>query len=160
MAMAFAFAIFGKKRRDEEPPAPDEVLQANAARGHGDAFRAARSSTASFAPRPCPAPLDARGRHAPLAPAVADRGAQGRSGPVGRVDPPDELRERRRRRAIDGHERRMIRYRVVRLLDAPDELRSAEIGQLDQGDEVQLIERPVRTGWSSAPTGARAGSTR
>jgi hypothetical protein len=43
--------------------------------------------------------------------------------------------------ASEGHERRIIRYRVVRLLDAPDELRSAEIGQLDQGDEVQLLER-------------------
>ena len=43
--------------------------------------------------------------------------------------------------AVDGRERRTIRYAVVRLLDAPDELRSAEIGQLDQGDEVQLIER-------------------
>ena len=42
---------------------------------------------------------------------------------------------------VDGRERRVIRYAVVRLLDAPDELRSAEIGQLDQGDEVQLIER-------------------
>src|SRR5204862_4921938 len=41
----------------------------------------------------------------------------------------------------DGKERRVIRYRVVRLLDAPDELRSADIGQLDQGDEVQLLER-------------------
>ena len=40
-----------------------------------------------------------------------------------------------------GYERRTIRYRVVRLLDAPDELRSADIGQLDQGDEVQLIEK-------------------
>jgi hypothetical protein len=38
-------------------------------------------------------------------------------------------------------ERRVIRYRVVRLLDAPDELRSADIGQLDQGDEVMLLER-------------------
>ena len=28
-----------------------------------------------------------------------------------------------------------------RLLDAPDELRSVEIGQLDQGDEVQLLEK-------------------
>ena len=27
------------------------------------------------------------------------------------------------------------------LLDAPDELRSTQIGQLDQGDEVQLIEK-------------------
>jgi hypothetical protein len=43
--------------------------------------------------------------------------------------------------AVDGRERRIIRYRVVRLLDAPDELRSADIGQLDQGDEVQLLER-------------------
>jgi hypothetical protein len=43
--------------------------------------------------------------------------------------------------AIEGHERRIIRYRVVRLLDAPDELRSSDIGQLDQGDEVQLLER-------------------
>jgi hypothetical protein len=43
--------------------------------------------------------------------------------------------------AVEGHERRVIRYRVVRLLDAPDELRSADIGQLDQGDEVQLLER-------------------
>jgi hypothetical protein len=41
----------------------------------------------------------------------------------------------------DERERRVIRYRVVRLLDAPDELRSADIGQLDQGDEVQLLER-------------------
>ena len=30
---------------------------------------------------------------------------------------------------------------MVRLLDSPDELRGAEIGYLDQGDEVQLIEK-------------------
>lgn len=42
---------------------------------------------------------------------------------------------------LDGRERRVIRYRVVRLLDAPDELRGAEIGYLDQGDEVQLLEK-------------------
>jgi len=40
-----------------------------------------------------------------------------------------------------GYERRLVRYRVVSLLDAPDELRSVEIGQLDQGDEVQLLEK-------------------
>ena len=33
VAMALSFAIFGKKRRDEEQPAPDEVLRAQAARG-------------------------------------------------------------------------------------------------------------------------------
>ena len=30
---------------------------------------------------------------------------------------------------------------MVRLLDTPDELRGAEIGFLDQGDEVQLLEK-------------------
>ena len=43
--------------------------------------------------------------------------------------------------ALDGHERRLIRYNVVRLLDTPDELRGAEIGFLDAGDEVQLLEK-------------------
>ena len=43
--------------------------------------------------------------------------------------------------SISGRERRVIRYRVVRLLDSPDELRGVEIGYLDQGDEVQLIEK-------------------
>jgi hypothetical protein len=42
---------------------------------------------------------------------------------------------------LDGHERRIIRYTAVRLLDAPDELRAAEIGFVDQGDEVQLLEQ-------------------
>ena len=39
------------------------------------------------------------------------------------------------------YERRTIGYRLVRLLDSPDELRSQEIGVLDQGDEVQLLRR-------------------
>jgi hypothetical protein len=42
---------------------------------------------------------------------------------------------------LDDYERRHIGYRLVRLLDSPDELRSTEIGILDQGDEVQLLER-------------------
>ena len=43
--------------------------------------------------------------------------------------------------ALDGRERRLIGYNVVRLLDSPDELRGVEIGFLDQGDEVQLLEK-------------------
>jgi hypothetical protein len=38
-------------------------------------------------------------------------------------------------------ERRSIRYTAVRLLDAPDEIRGAEIAILDQGDEVELLEK-------------------
>jgi hypothetical protein len=42
---------------------------------------------------------------------------------------------------VANRERRRIRYRLVRLLDSPDEFRSTEIGVLDEGDEVQLLER-------------------
>jgi hypothetical protein len=133
VAMAMAFAIFGKKRRDEEPPAPDEVLQAQAARGTGYA------ATAELA-RGIPAPFDEEAlmprwrRPSLLEARKADPARTVVTSPRlsfddGRVHP------------IDGRERRIIRYRVVRLLDAPDELRSVDIGQLDQGDEVQLLER-------------------
>jgi hypothetical protein len=44
-------------------------------------------------------------------------------------------------RPLANFERRLIGYRLVRLLDSPDEYRSMEIGILDQGDEVQLLER-------------------
>ena len=44
----------------------------------------------------------------------------------------------------EGLERRRIRYRLVRLLDLPDDVRSTEIGVLDEGDEVQVTSR--RTG--------------
>jgi len=42
---------------------------------------------------------------------------------------------------LDGRERRLIGYNLVRLLDQPDELRGSEIAFLDQGDEVQLLEK-------------------
>jgi hypothetical protein len=40
-----------------------------------------------------------------------------------------------------GNERRRIRYRMVRLADSPDEILGQEIGRLDEGDEVELLER-------------------
>src|SRR6185436_13657653 len=134
-AMALAFAIFGKKRRDEEPPAPDEVLQAQAARGHA----AVPSGQIVRAPS-VPAPIDAEaGMPRWRRPSLIE---------ARKADPARSLASNSHMsfangavHAVDGRERRVIRYRVVRLLDAPDELRSADIGQLDQGDEVQLLER-------------------
>ena len=41
--------------------------------------------------------------------------------------------------AVAGKERRRIRYRLVRLMDVPDEPRANEIGILDEGDEVQIL---------------------
>lgn len=139
MTTAFAFAIFGKKRRDEEPPAPDEVLRANAARGErnvpgGEIVNGVvRAAT-------IPSPIDAEaGMPRWRRPSLLE---------ARKADPSRSIASNHRMSfedgavsATEGRERRTIRYAVVRLLDAPDELRSAEIGQLDQGDEVQLIER-------------------
>jgi hypothetical protein len=39
-----------------------------------------------------------------------------------------------------GLERRRVRYRLVRLSDAPDEIRSVEVGQLEEKDQVEILE--------------------
>jgi hypothetical protein len=137
--MAFAFAIFGKKRRDGEPPEPEAVLQAQAARGHGvvpggEVVGVVRAPV-------LPAPIDAeagmpRWRRPSLMEARKADPARIAASTLPRMSFTNGAVS-----AVEGHERRVIRYRVVRLLDAPDELRSADIGQLDQGDEVQLLER-------------------
>ncbi len=148
--MAFAFAIFGKRRRDEQQPASDEVLRAQAGRGvgvasSGDLVAGGTAGAATLVHgvvrnAAVPLPTDAedtlpRWRRPSLLearkadPARTISVSQNMSFGDSRVEP------------VEGYERRTIRYRVVRLLDAPDELRSVDIGQLDQGDEVQLIEK-------------------
>jgi len=39
-----------------------------------------------------------------------------------------------------GVERRTIGYRLVRMTAAPDDIRSREVGRLDRGDEVDVID--------------------
>jgi hypothetical protein len=137
VTMAMAFAIFGRKRRDEEQPAPDEVLQANAARGidvapSSDLARGI-AATAAAAPVDLEASMPRWRRPSLQQARKADPSRSVLATPKMRFDDGTG--------AGIGYERRLIRYRVVRLLDAPDELRSVEIGQLDQGDEVQLLEK-------------------
>jgi hypothetical protein len=140
--MLMAFMFFGKKRRDGEPPAPDEVLHAKAARGT-DLPRAGElvPESLSAGPGPGPRPQDAelalpRWRRPSLLEARKTDPLRDTAAP-----PPSLSFDRGLVGPLEGRERRIIRYHVVRLLDAPDELRSAEIGFLDQGDEVQLLER-------------------
>ncbi|HEV8488867.1 MAG TPA: hypothetical protein VGQ58_03670 [Candidatus Limnocylindrales bacterium] len=136
VGLAMAFGFFGKRRRDGEPPEPDEVLSADAARGTGEAPTAALVPE-SDAPKP---PVDAemampRWRRPSLL--EARKADPLRSGAVaprltfddGAVSP------------VEGVERRVIRYLVVHLLDMPDEFRGTAIGTVAQGDEVQLLER-------------------
>jgi hypothetical protein len=135
---AMAFLFFGKRRRDGEPPAPDDVLAGNAA-----LMTAVPTATAAQVIGGYPGSVSGepdesgmpRWRRPSLMAARKGDPARDVSVPVklsfddGPIDP------------LDGHERRRIKYRVVRLLDAPDELRSNEVGLLDEGDEVQLLER-------------------
>ncbi|MEX2183083.1 MAG: SH3 domain-containing protein [Chloroflexota bacterium] len=131
---ALAFSVFGKRRRDGEPPAPDEILAEAAALGVGVAAAAlapvalpvAAPDLEAAMPRwRRPSLLEARKADPVRDPIVTSR-LTFDHGLVG---------------ALDGRERRFIRYTVVRLLDQPDELRGAEIGFVDSGDEVQLLEK-------------------
>jgi hypothetical protein len=136
VALAMAFGFFGKKRRDGEPPEPDEVLQAKAARGTGEA------ATAALVPDP----------DAPQVPVDAELSMPRWRRPsllqARKADPLRSAAEAPRLTfdsnavaPIDGLERRVIRYLVVHLLDTPDEFRGTAIGTVAQGDEVQLLER-------------------
>lgn len=141
-----AFGVFGKRRRDGEQPAPDDVLHHNASSPLAIAAAAAYAdslapgSHAGVAVANAPHPLDTemampRWRRPSLLEAR-------------RADPIRDATEAPRLTfdhglvgPIDGRERRLIRYNLVRLLDMPDELRGTELAFLDQGDEVQLLEK-------------------
>jgi hypothetical protein len=131
VAMAMAFGIFGKRRRDGDPPAPDEVLAMAAAAGVGVAAVLV------------PAQTDLEAAEAMMPRWRRPSLIQARKGdPVRDATPTPRLTfDQGLVGPLDGHERRVIRYRVVRMLDAPDELRGAETGYLERGDEVQLLEK-------------------
>ena len=152
VTMLMAFMVFGKKRRDGEPTASDDILAASAARGTGLA----------------PAPKMMPSTVMPGA-AVAASAVQAAMEPIPEMEIVDghmprwrrpSLMEERKKdptrtvstnvhltfdgdvgTAVTGMERRLIRYRLVSLLSEPDEVRGVEIGVLDEGDEVVLLEK-------------------
>ena len=135
VTLMMGFMFFGKRRRDGEQPEPDEVLSAAAAEGTGEV------ATAALVPAPPTPPVDVemsmpRWRRPSLMQARKNDPIRNAAPPAPKLSFENGLVG-----AIDGHERRIIRYTAVRLLDSPDELRGAEIGFVDQGDEVQLLEQ-------------------
>jgi hypothetical protein len=128
-----AFGLFGKRRRDGDPPAPDDQLAAAASMGFGirplpspvPTFEEAEDPEAQLPRWRRPSLLLAR-KADPIRDATTATRLTFDDGLVG---------------ALDGAERRTIRYRIVRMLDTPDELRGIETGYLDRGDEVQLLEK-------------------
>ena len=124
-----AFALFGKRRRDDDES--DDALLAAAAAAAQVGYEAGAAPgleavDESLLPRWRRPSLQQVRRTDPLRAAEAAPSMSFDSSGV---------------RPLEDYERRRIGYRLVRLLDSPDELRSREIGILDQGDEVQLLQR-------------------
>jgi hypothetical protein len=144
VALAMALGLFGRRRRDDES---DESLAEAAARGLGVAPLELAGAGAGFG-------ADGRAAAAMGIADVQDLEAlmpRWRRPSLIQARKADPIRDNTPAARLtldeglvgplDGRERRVVRYRVVRLLDSPDELRGAEIGYLDQGDEVQLLEK-------------------
>jgi len=143
VATAMALGLFGRRRREDDE-IPDEVLAVAAASGlrvvpHqfvGSAIPMSENRTglATLEPEVDEALLPRWRRPSLLQARKAD--------PIRDATPASRLTFGEGFVGpLAGRERRFIRYRVVRLLDSPDELRGVEIGYLDQGDEVQLLEK-------------------
>jgi hypothetical protein len=142
---AMALSLFGRRRRDDDPP--DELLAESAANGvvvaaydvigQGQVDSGEEVDMELLLPRwRRPSLLQAR-KADPIRDQVQAPRLTFDEGLVG---------------PLAGRERRIIRYRVVRLLDTPDELRRATRSSSSRSTAL--------TGWSSRPTGSRAGSTR
>lgn len=143
-----AFMLFNRRRRDGEPPAPDDVLHAAAGTGLGlaaVAVPAAPVDPESLMPRwrrpsllearktdpiRSPAPERARLTFASMVddPNTEAGFAAASTGPVSPA-------------SSGSFERRTIRYAVIPLLDRPDEIMATRIGELVAGDEVQVEQR-------------------
>lgn len=153
---SMAMGLFGRRRRDDEQPAPDGVLAAYAAEGIGVGGGAAVGL-----------PNDDDGADDPEAfdedaEALLPRWRRPSLLQARKADPLRTTAQAPRLTfdagfsgALGGRERRQIRYTVVRLLDSPDELRGNEIGILGEGDEVELLERQGSYWLVACPDGGR-----
>ncbi len=159
-ASAMALGLFGRRRRDEEQPEPDEVMAVAAAEGIGVGVGALaglleddEEDEGSLAgPEGFDAEAEAllpRWRRPSLLQARKADPLR-TSGPAPRLAFDHGFNG-----SLAGTERRQIRYTVVRLLDAPDELRGREIGVLGEGDEVELLEKQGVYWLVACPDGGR-----
>jgi len=123
-----AFLVFGKRRRDEEALAPDEVLREAA--GHGVPTAPVAEDVED------PELLMPRWRRPSLL--IARKADPTRDAPRERATLTFATESAT---VTGGRERRRIRYAVVRLLDQPDEVMGASVGELAKDDEVLLLER-------------------
>jgi hypothetical protein len=153
---SMALGIFGRKRRDDQQPGTDDELADLAAQGIGVGTDGAAGAADGEEPdlagdglTPEMESLMPRWRRPSLMQAR-------KADPTRQTDDAPRLRfEDGMSGSLAGQERRYVRYTVVRLLDAPDELRANEIGVLGTGDEVVVLERQGVYCLVQAPNGGR-----
>jgi hypothetical protein len=169
-AASMAMGLFGRRRREDEEPDLGPLLAADAAKGVGVGGRALGGPEAgdgSDDEDEGEGDDDADGVDDDDGPSADNEAAlprwrrpsllQARKADPLRTEPaaPRLFFDRGLQGTLAGHERRLIRYTVVRLLDVPDELRGREIGALGDGDEVELLERQGAYWLVACPDGGR-----
>jgi hypothetical protein len=124
LTLVFASVFFGRRRRSKGPAAPDPSP--------------AREdlAAATFDPGTGGTDIDLpRWRRPSLMAARKSDPVHGGLGAVGSLTfSPDQA-------VAAGRERCRVGYRIVRLLDRPDELAGETVGSVDQGDEVEILEK-------------------
>jgi hypothetical protein len=155
---SMALGIFGRKRRDEEQPGSDEELADHAAQGIGVGAGGAAAAAEAESEDPDLVGDDLTPEMESLMPRWRRPSLMQarKADPTRQTDDAPRLRfEDGMAGSLAGQERRFVRYTVVRLLDAPDELRANEIGVLGTGDEVVVLERQGVYCLVQAPNGGR-----
>ena len=151
VTLAMAFLLFGRRRRDDDQD--DGALAVAAAMPFGASLTGvpAIAGPAAYDPGTGGTDIDLPRWRRPslLAARKSDptRGAAATATHLAFASPA----------AAAGMERRLVRYRIVRLLDRPDELTGNTAGSLDEGDQVAVVEQSGlyrrvetpdgRTGW-------------
>ncbi len=153
LAMLMAFLVFGRRRRRGEED--DGALAAGAAAGYPLVAAPQRAPLGGVVPM-----MAATATPIPTAQAVPSLAAPDLDAHLPRWRRPSLMEARKNdplrggvtakasltfdeqsSEVLDGRERRRIRYRMVSLLNVPDEVQGVEIGSLDEGDEVVLVEK-------------------
>ena len=146
VTMLMAFMMFGKRRRDGEPNGSDDELSQAARRGYGMGGHSglvpqAAGASAALRAMIVSAPEVETDQHLPRWRRPSLMEAR-KNDPLRSVSTTVRLTfDGEAGDAVSGLERRLIRYRLVSLLDMPDEVRGVEIDVLDEGDEVVLLEK-------------------
>jgi hypothetical protein len=146
ITLVVAFFLFGRRRRGDEPL--DRELATAAATAYGTPVALPTIAVAEPGPAAPDADLPRWRRPSLLAARKSDpvRSVAAAGGSLAFAGA-----------SAAGLERRRVRYRIVRLLDRPDELTGTTVGSLDEGDEVAVVEQSGlyrrvetpdgRTGW-------------